>query len=370
MEQVKVLAEQPRLRVGLIGAGAGVFSMHQPALQLPELQVVGMSDIVEHPGQERAAAFGAPFYTDYERMVAETQPDFVVVIVPHTIHAQVATTCLGMGINVLTEKPIALEVAEADAMIAAAKATNKKLGVVFQHRFRPEIRAAKAILTAGVLGNIQHVEMTAFWTRAASYYRLGAWRGTWRGEGGGVLLNQAIHHLDLLCFLAGQPDRVYAATPTRRHAIQTEDTAQAHLEWANGALGALHTSTAEGGPSERFQIVGTAGILEIGDQSIRHWRFAQDIDAHIQHAEPFARLEMIEEQVPLDASVQGNHVAVYQQYIAALRTGTPFTDGEQGRMALELADAMILSSQTHTAVTLPIDRAAFSALLSRLQSQA
>jgi predicted dehydrogenase len=178
-------------------------------------------------------------------------------------------------------------------------------------------------------------------------------------------MNQAPHHLDLLCHLAGQPEIVFATTRTARHAIQTEDTVQAHLEWNNGALGSLHASTAEAGPPERIVITGTAGILEIGDKTIRHWRFVQDIDEHIANAEPFATLEMREIPVTLESGA-GDHAAAYRQFLAAVQTGAPFTDGVEGRMSLELANAMIFSSHTASPVRLPIDRAAYASLLNRL----
>ena len=362
------MTESVALRTVVIGAGAGVFTLHRPALALPEIAVVGMADIVAAPGRERAAEFGVPFFTDYQVMLAETAPDLAVIIVPHTIHAAVAIACLRAGAHVLCEKPIARQVSEADAMLAASRETGRQLGVVFQHRFRPEIRLAHELIAAGALGTIQHMELTAFWTRAASYYRMGAWRGTWRGEGGGLLMNQLPHHLDLIGHLIGLPARVFASTPTQRHAIQTEDTVQGHLEWADGALGSIHASTAEAGPAERIQIVGTRGILEIAQPAITFWRYERDIDSYIAQAEPFGALPMTNVPLTLPTDTQGTHVDVYRDFLRGVRDGTSFVDGEAGRKALELANALILAGQTHAPVTLPIDRATYGTMLERLET--
>lgn len=360
------MAVEQHFRVAVIGAGAAVFNMHRAALQLPEVQIVGMADLLPDPAQERAHAFGAPFFVDYAQMLAAVRPQVAVVMVPHTFHAEVAIACLRAGCDVLVEKPIARQVSEADAMIAASAETGHRLAVVFQHRFRPEIRAAHAIIGSGAIGEIQHVEMTAFWTRTAGYYRSAGWRGTWAGEGGGVLMNQAPHHLDLLCHLIGLPGEVFAATRTLHHAIQTEDTVQAQLEWPGGALGALHASTAEAGPAERIQIVGTRGILEIASGSLRQWRFPIDVLDHLREGtDPFAKLPMAAVEVELPPGT-GDHAAVYRQFLAAIQTGGPFTDGVAGRMSLELANACILSSHTQAPVQLPIDRAAYADLLARL----
>ena len=319
-------------------------------------------------GQIKAAKYGCSTYASADELLSDLEIDAVFILTNMETHAEYTIKAARAGKHILVEKPIARQVSEADAMIAASDTTGHTLGVIFQHRYRPEIQAAKALIEAGTLGIIQHVELTAFWTRSASYYRLGAWRGTWRGEGGGILMNQAPHHLDLLCFLIGQPAEVFATTPTARHAIQTEDTVQGHLIWANGALGALHASTAEAGPSERWQIVGTRGILELTRGTITHWQFPYDIDDHIRTADPYATMPMVEVPVAPGKGT-GDHRDVYRQFIQAIVNGGPFVDGRQGRLSLELANALILSSHSHAPVKLPIDRTAYAALLERLAAE-
>ena len=265
------------LRFAVIGVGAGVFSMHFPAVKQPFVAMVGACDIREEPGQERAAMLDVPFYTDYRQMIADLKPDVAVVITPHYCHAEIAIHCLEAGCHVLVEKPMALDVAEADAMIAAAQKSGKLLAINFQHRQRPEVRAARKLIQEGRLGKLQRLNMVTPWPRSAAYYGQASWRATWHGEGGGILMNQAPHDLDLLCHLMGLPDAVVAWTRTTLHKVEVEDTATALLSRANGATGYLHVSTAEAGPREEIEIVGTGGILKIGMGTLEFNEYDADV---------------------------------------------------------------------------------------------
>jgi predicted dehydrogenase len=361
----------------IVGVGAGVLGMHRPALELEAVHVVGVSDINAEAGRARAEAFACPFFADYTAMLRETAPDVAVVLTPHPFHAAVAAACLEAGAHVLVEKPMAVEVGEADAMIQAAQRSGRLLAVNFQHRFRPEVRAARRLIEEGRLGKLQHVDMAVSWPRTASYFKAASWRGTWVGEGGGVLMNQAPHNLDLLCYLLGLPERVVAWTRTTLHAIETEDTVQAMLEWGpsevgtgvGGALGSLHISTAEAGRPERLEIVGTGGTLEIAQGRLTLNRCETDFRSFMLESEnPFGTPTFEVEAVALEAGA-GDHAAVYRNLHEAILAGAPLVcDGVEGRKSLELANAMILSSHTRRELTLPIDRPAYAALLADLKA--
>ena len=249
------------LKHAVVGVGAGVLGMHRQALELPTVNLVGVSDVNVTVGEARAAELGCPFFEDYEALLAETSPDIVIILTPHPFHAEISIACLEAGAHVLVEKPMAVSVAEADAMIAAADANNRHLAVNFQYRARPEVRAARKLLKEGNLGQLLHLDMTMAWPRTSTYYQGASWRATWRGEGGGILMNQAPHNLDLISYFLGLPERVVAWTRTRLHPIETEDTAQAMLEWADGTLGSLHVSTAEAGRPERLGNRGHGGYF-------------------------------------------------------------------------------------------------------------
>ena len=363
-------AQVKRLRHVVIGIGAGVVSMHRPALELETVDLVAGSDINPETGRRNADELGCAFYTDHRAMLAETQPDVAVVVTPHTVHAPLAIDCLEAGCHVLVEKPIAIHVAEADAMVEAAARTGRLLAVNFQQRHRPEVRAAHKLIEEGWLGTIQHVDMAVAWTRTAAYYRLGTWRGTWAGEGGGVLMNQAPHDLDLLCHLVGMPQRVVAWTRTQLHQIEVEDTAHAMLEWSSGAWGSLHVSTAEAGWPERLEILGTKGYLQIVPGGLTFHQFDMDVrEFVVQSQQPFSAPGVQPVPVELGAGV-GNHVAVYRNLHAAILHGEPVAaDGAEGRMSLELANAMTYSSLRRSPAELPLDRQKYAALLEDLKAR-
>src|SRR6266542_4282863 len=254
-----------RLRHAFVGVGAGIFASHRRAFSLPTVEVVGVSDVNRAAADEQAEELGCPSFTDHRALIESTCPDVVVITTPHPFHAEVAIAAFEAVCHVLTEKPMSVHVGEAEAMIEAADRAGRLLAVSFQFRHRPEIVAAKRLITEGRLGQIQRVDVLAAWTRAESYYRSSPWRGSWRGEGGAVLLNQAPHNLDGMCYLVGMPSRVVGWTRTRLQPIEAEDTAHAIMEWPDGALGTVHVSTAEADVGDRIEILGTAGQVTIGD---------------------------------------------------------------------------------------------------------
>jgi predicted dehydrogenase len=227
--------------------------------------------------------------------------------------------------------------------------------------------------------------MVAIWTRTAAYYAQAGWRGTWQGEGGGVLMNQSPHNLDLVCHLVGQPSRVVAWNRTMFHHIETEDTSLAMLEWstdgaaasdstakhAAGALGTVLVSTAQVGESERLEIAGTRGVLQITRGGLRLFEADTDLRTFLaENPAPFAKPELVPQDVPLESG-SGDHAAIYANFLDAITNGAPLVaDGAQGRMSLELANALIYSSATNSQVPLPLDRAAYADLLDRLRRAA
>jgi predicted dehydrogenase len=345
------------LRHAIVGVGAAVLGMHRPAFSLPTVQVVGVTDVDQAAATQRAKELGCPAFPDYRSLIAEARPDVVVVMTPHPFHAEIAIHALEAGCHVLCEKPMAVHVGEADQMIAAAERTGKLLAVSLQFRHRPEIMVAKRLLDEGRLGQLQRVDVLACWTRAERYYRQTPWRGTWKNEGGGVLMNQAPHNLDLACYLAGRPGRVVAWTRTRLQPIQAEDTAHAMLAWDDGALGTIHVSTAEADTGDRIELLGTGGKMVIQPGTLDVELFEPDLRQHIQETDI---LWSSPRATPFPVSLpagQADHAAVYRDLHRAILHGTPLmADGAQGRLSLELANAITLSAQRGAAVLLPLAR--------------
>lgn len=361
---------ESRLRTAFIGCGASIYPLHEKAADPARFELVGMADIDAARGQARAEEHGVPFFTSYRDLLAATQPDLAVIMTPHTSHPTAAIAALESGAHVLVEKPMAIEVGAADRMIDAAAAANRLLAVNFQHRTRPEIRTAIDLLRRGEVGDVQHVSMMAVWPRSHKYFRMSSWRGTWNGEGGGVLLNQSPHNLDLLCHFMGLPARLVAWARTTLHPIETEDTVQAMFEWPNGAIGSLHVSTAESGQPERLEILGTRGRLEIAPGALRFDRFDQELPAFFAETEEIysgPSQHVVEAQL-LDGA--GSHDDIYANVYAAITAGVPLVaDGVSARMSLEVANAITLSSRRGTAVDLPLARDEYAQLLGELQSR-
>lgn len=358
-----------RLRHVIIGVGAGVLNMHRPALQQETVELVAVSDLNAELGQRRATELECSFYTDHRIMLAETRPDVAVILTPHPFHAPIAIDCLEAGCHVLVEKPMAVHVAEADAMIDAAAQADRLLAVNFQQRGRPEVQAARRLIQQGQLGVVQRVDMVETWTRTAAYFRQVPWRGTWSGEGGGVLMNQGVHNLDLLCYLMGPPSRVVAWTRTLLHPIETEDTVQAMLEWPGGALGSVHLTTAEAGQPQRLEVLGTKGCVSVQHGELTCQQFEADLrEFLLQSPQPYSLppSHVVPVELPPGA---GDHLSVYHNLHRAILSGTPLVaDGVAGRMSLELANAMIYSSYMHREVELPVDRRVYAALLEDLKA--
>jgi len=358
------------MRVAIIGAAAGIAGQHLQALsQLPAVQIVGMADIAAERVAARAAEHGCPWYTDHQQLLAEVRADIVVICTPHPLHAALAIDALRAGAHVLVEKPLAVTVAEGDAIVAAADAAGRVVAVNFQQRFRPAIERARAMVVGGELGALVRVLCVEPWYRTQAYYASASWRGTWRGEGGGVLMNQAPHPLDLLCHLAGQPTLVWGRARTLGHQIETEDMAHAMLEYAGGVPGYLYFSTVEAGLPRRMELVGDRAALEIVEDRVTLHRFTPALSEHrASSSELFGRPTTAVEVLDLPGD-GGGHLAVYRDLLDALATGRrPRCDAREALMSLELANAVIGSAVLGVPLALPLDRARYDAVLAGLRA--
>jgi predicted dehydrogenase len=359
-----------RLRYSLIGSGGSIAEDHLDAIAKLDVDLDSLVDHDAERGTEMAKELGARFFSDHRAMLRETPPDVAVIATPHPSHAVIATDCMRAGAHVLVEKPMAVEVAEADAMIEAAAGNGRVLGVCFQFRFRPAIEEAHRLVSEGALGRLVRVACRETMTRTDAYYRSAPWLGTWRGEGGGVLLNQGPHALDLLCHLAGVPVRVSGWTRTLMHSIETEDTGLALVEFASGAVGEILLSTVDSAPF-RIELVGERGTVEVLDRKLKHSRWEPDLPTHIAssaelHEPPKRRSQKM--AVPRG---EGEHLDVHRDFLdAVVHERAPRASGESSLASLELANAIVLSdSRGGAAVDLPLDREAYSLLLAARRAE-
>lgn len=357
------------LRVLVAGGGANIFSAHRRGLTAIGAQVVALSDVDQERAQVVADELGCRVHTNLDTLLSE-EADLVVILAPHPFHADLAIAALRSGKHVLVEKPIAVEAAEADRMVAEAHRSSRTLAVAFQQRTRREVREARRLIGEGFLGQLQRADVLSTWPRRNTYFELAPWRGSWRGEGGGVIINQGQHDLDLLCHLAGPPATVVGWTRTRVHRIEGDDTVQAIVEWPNGAIGSIHISSAEVDLAQRIELTGTAGRMRLLPGKLELESNGMDFrDFAASSGDPFGvvpagRTEVIE-------GGGGDHVDLYRDLADALADNrSPIAPAHEAAVPLELANAIILSSKQGLAVNLPLDRAAYSSLLESLRSSA
>ncbi|MCI0474935.1 MAG: Gfo/Idh/MocA family oxidoreductase, partial [Anaerolineales bacterium] len=219
------------LGFAIIGVG-NIAPIHATAIRnTPDAQIVAVCTRDETRGRAFVEKFGGKYFSDYRAVLARDDVDAIALCTPHDLHAPMTLDAARAHKHILVEKPMARNVAECDAMIDAAQRAGVTLGVVFQMRFDPLTRKLKALIDDGKLGRLIWTTTNALWFRTDEYYRSGAWRGTWEREGGGVLINQGVHVVDLMLYLTGMPTRITAQTRTLNHQIEVEDAALAILEY-------------------------------------------------------------------------------------------------------------------------------------------
>jgi len=258
----------------VVGCG-DISALHLDALsRLPDVRLVALVD--DDPGRLAAAvdAHGVPGYSDFVAMLDAENPTVVHVCTPHSEHAWMTLACLERGINVVTEKPLAHTLADGEALALAARRSSAKVGVCFQNRYNPTVAALKAALDSGELGSVVAAHATVVWHRAAAYYLDRPWRGTWSGSGGGLLMNQAIHTVDLVQWLVGDVASVVGGASNRslRGVIEVEDTADFVLEHADGVRSVVFATLANAANAPvTIDVVTEKATLHLrGDLTIRH----------------------------------------------------------------------------------------------------
>ncbi len=339
------------IRFGIAGVG-NIAPVHATAIR--ETAGAELVAVVDRD-PDRLCAFadqeGVRCYHDYEEFLRCDDVDVVAICTPHDLHLPMTVAAAAAGKHVLCEKPMARSVAECDEMIAACEQAGVSLGVVFQSRFERLTRALKAGIEAGELGRLLWCSANTVWFRSDEYYRSAPWRGTWAHEGGGVLINQAIHTLDALLWTGGTPARVTARMGTLNHAIEVEDAAGALLEYPDGRLGLVQAMTiAYPGYPERLEFYGTRGTAVFHKGQARlEWRLSDPKVDRMDEAEVSSGASR-----PMDISAAG-HIALYHDFVSALAEGrSPLIDGAEGRRSVELVEAIYRSARTGAPVDLPV----------------
>jgi predicted dehydrogenase len=306
---------------------------------------------LEH-AQRLAARHGAVAYDTLEGLLSHRPLEMVAIGSPSGLHADQGIAAARQRLHVLVEKPIDVTTARTDALIGEAARAGVTLGVIFQDRLKPDLRRLKALVAGGRLGSPILATAAVKWYRAPSYYRDSRWRGTRSLDGGGALINQGVHTVDLLLWLFGPVRRVYAKAAAKLHQIEVEDTAVAVLEFENGALGTLEAATsAFPGYSRRIELTGSNGTVILDGDRLAAVDL-QDATEAEKAALADASGATVSAASPIVADASA-HQRVFEDFLRAVEQRTaPCCDGYGGRASVALIEAIYLSARTDRPVEL------------------
>ena len=349
------------VRFGVIGLGVMGQEHARVIAANSSLDLVGVTDIQANTGRKVAADMNCQWFGSADELIESGKVDAIVIATPHWQHGELAIKALKGGLHVLCEKPLTVTVAEADQVLKAASESRGMFVVVHQKRFEPAYLYVKQLLDSGELGSIYRCSMIESAWRSETYYRASPWRGTWKGEGGGVLLNQAPHILDRYAWLCGMPETVTARCDTSLHDIEVEDTASAILRHANGTHGFIHISTIEAPAIARTVICCDRGRITIENGKVIVTRLRDSIRERTEHStQLMGDLESDTRTLQMPGGGEALS-AFYDDFVSAVHgSGSLTCPGHEGINAVELANAMLLSSAEGRAIHLPLDRRQYS----------
>jgi UDP-N-acetyl-2-amino-2-deoxyglucuronate dehydrogenase len=325
------------IHIGLIGGG-NITETHARAVRA----ISGAAIAAVHGTNAEKVArlcrvYGGTPFLDFDAFLRHRPLDLVILGSPSGLHAAQGIAAASQGLHVLAEKPLEISTARADEMITAASRAKVRLGVIFQDRTKPHIRQLKSWLDRGLLGKILFVDARVKWYRPTEYYSNSHWRGTLALDGGGALINQGVHTIDLLLWLLGDVAQVQARTATLLHKIEAEDTAEALLEFSSGALGVFHATTAAyPGYPRCVEISGTEGTVILEHDRI----LAADLRSG---AASLDAAPADENKSSSSAAVSDfrSHQAVIEDFLAAIpENRPPLCDGIEGRRSVALVEAI------------------------------
>ena len=339
-----------KLRAAIIGCGV-IGPTHASVLaDLENATLVAVCDVVPEKAQKLADQYHCAAYTDFHEMLKRDDIDVVHVTVPSGMHADIGIEAAKAGKHVVVEKPIDISLKKADALIQACKAAGVKLCSISQHRFDPGIVQLKKAAMEGKLGQLNFGGSHTKWYRSQEYYDSGDWRGTWKLDGGGALMNQSIHYVDMLQYIMGPVEELYAYTATRAHErIEVEDIAVASLRFASGAIGIIEGNTAAyPGFCARLDIYGNDGSVIIENDKIIEWKFKDESQPAIDPSD----VKSIAGSSSAEIWTNGHQRQLQEAYMAFQEGRDPAVTGEEGRKPLAIVLAIYESARTGKTVKL------------------
>jgi len=366
-----------KVRFAIIGLGVigGRHTQTFAKARSRDFSLTAAAEVDPKTAERARRTMRVPVFPSVEELFASGLCDAVILATPHCWHPYLGILAARAGLHVLSEKPLAVTVGPARAMIAECRKHKVALGAMLQDRTLPLYVKMKQMIDAGRLGKVHRIsQVCTKWYRTQAYYDSGAWRGTWDGEGGGILINQACHALDIFQWLAGLPDRVLCSLTTRIHRIEVENTAEAVFHYADGCMGHFYVSTAHEPALDRIEVFGDKGTLVAEGGRLRFARLASPLTRHIRTCKiaeaDIATIGARWSTVKLPARPGGRHLDVIQAFARHILRGTDMVaDGEEALHELELSNAMYLSGFKNKPVDLPVRAAEIERLLASLERE-
>jgi UDP-N-acetyl-2-amino-2-deoxyglucuronate dehydrogenase len=332
------------IHIGLIGGGNISRTHARAATAIPGVKISAVFGVNQKKVAGLCREVGGQPYHDFHAFLAHRPLDMVIIGSPSGLHAEQGMAAARQGLHVLVEKPIDTTEQKADALIAVCEKSKVRLGVIFQDRFKADIRLLKQLISDGALGRVLLADARVKWYRPPEYYSDSRWRGTWAFDGGGALMNQGIHTVDLLLWLLGDVVSLRARTATLLHRIETEDTALALLEFAGGAMGILEvTTTAYPGYPRRLELTGTEGTIVLEQDRIVTADFKRGFP-DIVSREPGEGNASASSPVVTD--FRGHQSAIEDFIHAIQQDSAPACDGREGSRSVALIESIYRASRT------------------------
>ncbi|MDD5686869.1 MAG: Gfo/Idh/MocA family oxidoreductase [Elusimicrobia bacterium] len=357
------------VRIGVIGVGV-MGSAHAKNIKgLKRMELTAVCDADKEMADKLSKELNCKVYYDSKKLIRSGDVDAVIIATPHYDHTITGIDALEQGLHVLVEKPISSHKADCERLIAAHKNKKQIFAAMFQFRTFPRFKKIKSIIENGELGEIIRTNwIKTNWFRPEAYYSSGSWRATWKGEGGGILLNQCPHNLDLFQYICGMPKKVVGFCGLgKRHNIEVEDEVTAYLEYPNGATGVFITSTGEAPGTDRFEICGEMGNLICENDEIIFLRNEMSSSKFNKTTKfKFQGPDFWNIKIPVTGTA-GMHAEIIQNFVNAILDGTPLiAPAEEGIKSVELANSILYSSITGKPVELPLNSAAYEKMLKKL----
>ena len=364
------------LKVGIIGIG-NVGSSHAQCIYDKKVDGMTLAAVCDiNPALKPLAAEripGVAFFDDYRKLL-QSDVDLVIVSVPHPLHTDIAVAAFQSGKHVLVEKPMDIMASKGRRMMEAAKKSGKVFGIMFNQRTGNLFQKAREIVHGGALGDLKRTTwIITNWYRTQRYYDSGSWRATWAGEGGGVLVNQAPHQLDLWQWICGMPEKVTAfCEEGKYHHIEVEDSATIFARFPGGCEGTFITSTGEFPGTNRLEIIGTKGKLILEEGKLKWWKLTQDEQEFCYTTpEEFGKIPYAYEEFQQEQGHNGHQAILQNLADHILRGAELIAPGYDGINELMLQNAAYLSAWTgNVPVAVPFDEEQYDALLAKHRENA